>query len=90
MVSAEGFTETIVNGEQATVRLERDPDASSEAALVAQARIVAAIGRLIGRLVELDLPEGTALTEEAHAALPEREDLVLVESLLLEDYNQVE
>jgi len=80
LVIPEGFTEAIVLGQQATVRLELDPDTGGEAALVVQARIVAASVRLIARLVELDLPPGTTLTEEALASLAEPEDLVRVES----------
>jgi ABC-type Na+ efflux pump permease subunit len=76
------FTERIIAGEKTTLRLEKDPGSNMEAALMAQARIIKAISRLIGGLVELtgggegkDEAELNSLTE-----LPEEEDLIQVES----------
>jgi ABC-2 type transport system permease protein len=67
-------------GEQTTLRLEKQPDTSEEAALVAQARIVTAISRLIGRLVQSGGEQGAALSQEAFAAAGASEDLVRVET----------
>ncbi len=45
LVIPEGFGEQVLAGEQQTLRLEKEPDTSAEAALVAQARIVAGVVR---------------------------------------------
>lgn len=80
LVIPEGFTADIVGGEKTTLRLEREPDTSSEAAAVAQARIVAAIARLIGRLVEIASQEGLDLDEGVFATTGRAEDLVRLSS----------
>jgi ABC-2 type transport system permease protein len=72
----------VLAGERVTLRLEKDPGSNEQAALVAEARIVSAIVRVIGRLVEA--AKGTAadgaVTREALAALPPAEDLVQVDA----------
>jgi hypothetical protein len=53
--------------EYLTVRLEKAPGASADAALVAQARIVSAIATVLGRLVEAKdrLDPGAPIAEDA-------------------------
>jgi ABC-type multidrug transport system permease subunit len=80
LVIPEGFTDSIVAGEQVTLRLEKEPDTNQEAALVAQARIVSGATRLIGRLVELEGSGDQPLTEERFAGSGGAEDLVRVVS----------
>jgi len=90
LVIPEGFTEQVLAGEQVTLRLEKDPGSSLEAGMVAQARIYAAIVRLIGDLVAASatLPGSAAdgsrpagpLPPEALASLPPAEDLVRIEA----------
>ncbi len=81
----EGMTEQVRRGEQVTLRLVKEPDTSGEAALLAEARITAAIARVIGSLVagELDQqPAAGALSEQPVDLLEQAsiEDLVRVES----------
>jgi ABC-2 type transport system permease protein len=52
LVIPPGFGDGVLAGNQQTLRLEREPDASQEADLVAQARILATIARVVGRLIE--------------------------------------
>jgi ABC-type Na+ efflux pump permease subunit len=59
LVIPAAFTSRVLAGDQVTLRLERDPDTSSEAALAAQARITTAIARLVGRLVEAQAARDT-------------------------------
>jgi len=82
LVIPEGFGDKVLAGTQVTVRLEKEPGTSSEAALVAQARITAAIARLIAQLVEASasLPADTPLTTEALAAVATTTDLVTVDA----------
>jgi ABC-2 type transport system permease protein len=80
LVVPAGFTDSIVAGEQVTIRLEKDPDTNQEAALVAQARILAAVSRLIGRLVQAGGEQDQALSQEAFAAVGSSEDIVQVET----------
>ena len=56
-----GFETSVLAGEQVMLRLEKEPDTSMEAALVAQARIVRAATRILGALIrtESGLPENT-------------------------------
>ena len=84
LVIPEGFGEHVLAGEQQTLRLEKEPDTSTEAALVAQARIVAAIARTIGRLVvaSADVDDGAAIPEDLFAAVDVSPDLVTVETSL--------
>jgi ABC-2 type transport system permease protein len=55
-----GFTDGVLAGEQQTLRLEKAPGASDEAALVIQARTVAAMTRVIGQTVEAARGLGSA------------------------------
>jgi ABC-type multidrug transport system permease subunit len=82
MVIPEGFGELVLAGEPQTLRLEKEPDTSAEAALVAQARIVAAIARTIGRLVvaSADVEDGAAIPADLFAAVDVPPDLVTVET----------
>jgi len=82
LVIPAGFGVGVLAGEKQTLRLEKQPDTSQEAALVAQARITAAIVRLIGRLVEAGsgLENGVAVPAEAFAAIEPPDDLVVVET----------
>ena len=76
------FTSRVLGGEQATLRLERDPDTSTEAALAAQARITTAIARLVGRLVEAQAARETddPVTVEEVLAVGQAADTVTVTS----------
>ena len=82
LVIPEGFGENVLAGEQQTLRLEMEPDTSAEAALVVQARIVAAITRTIGRLVvaSADISDGAAIPSALFAAVDASPDLVMVET----------
>jgi ABC-type multidrug transport system permease subunit len=80
LVIPERFTADILRGEKTTLRLEREPDTNMEAALVAQARIVSAVARLIGRLVEVAGREGLELDEGTFGTTGRAEDLVSVSS----------
>ncbi len=82
MVIPEGFGELVLAGEPQTLRLEKEPDTSAEAALVAQARIVAAIARTIGRLVvaSADVEDSAAIPADLFAAVDVPPDLVTVET----------
>ena len=82
LVIPEGFGEHVLAGEQQTLRLEKEPDTSAEAALVAQARIVAAIARTIGRLVvaSADVDDGADIPADVFAAVDVPSDLVTVET----------
>ncbi len=71
----EGLSERVRAGEQVTLRLVREPDTSAEAALLAQARITAAIARVISDLVVRDVRG-----EDDAAAAPHPGDLVRMES----------
>jgi ABC-type multidrug transport system permease subunit len=86
LVIPTGFTDGVLAGDTVTLRLERDPDTSTEAALAAQARIAGAIARLIGRLVEAQAAAGGASdasstpTIEQVVAVKPVDDLVAVET----------
>jgi ABC-type multidrug transport system permease subunit len=84
LVIPEGFGEQVLAGEQQTLRLEKEPDTSAEAALVAQARVVAAIARTIGRLViaSADVEGNAAIPSDLFAAVDVSPDLVTVETRL--------
>lgn len=60
LVLPQDLSAKVLAGEQVTVRLEKDLGTSEQAALVAQARIVAAISRVIARLVEARTIQGGA------------------------------
>ena len=76
------FSSRVFALEKVTLRLEKEPDTSPEAALVTQVRITAAIARLLGRLVEVasGLDENVPIPPAAFADLVVSEDLVLVET----------
>ncbi len=80
LIIPSGFTDSVVAGEQTTVRLEKEPDTSAEAALVAQSRILTSISRIIGRLVEVAAVDGAVLDEAGYAATGGAADLVTVDS----------
>ncbi len=82
LVIPAGFGEGVLAGNKQILRLEKQPDTSQDAALVAQARIVAAIARLLGRLVEAgsDLEDGAALQAEDFAVIDPPDDLVVVDT----------
>ena len=80
LVIPEGFTGSVAAGERVTLRLEKDPDTSREAALVAQARIVSSISRVIGRIVESVGEDGSMLDEPSFAAAGGGDDLITVNS----------
>jgi ABC-type Na+ efflux pump permease subunit len=82
LVIPAGFSDGVLTGTRQTLRLEKEPGSSEEAGLAVQARVVAAITRLIGRIVEA--AEGLESTEpvspQAFADVIEPDDLVVVES----------
>ncbi len=82
LVIPESFSANVLAGELVTLRLEKDPGSDDRAALVAQARIVSAIARVTGRLVEAaqGLAAGESVAPDALAALPPAEDLVQVKA----------
>ncbi|MEN8163850.1 MAG: ABC transporter permease, partial [Acidobacteriota bacterium] len=57
LVIPEDFELSVMEGVQTTLRLEKEPDTSEEAALVAQARIIRSATRLIGGLIMTELSE---------------------------------
>lgn len=78
LVIPERFSERVVAGERVALHLEKENGSSEEAALVASARIVGAISRVIGRLVEASAAGGTPTPEDVAAVAP-AVDLVTVE-----------
>lgn len=82
LVIPTGFAEGLLSGKQQTLRLEKEPDTSQEAALVAQARVLAATTRLIGRLVQASdgVEGGAPLPLEAVTGIEIKGDLVTVET----------
>jgi ABC-type multidrug transport system permease subunit len=82
LVLPAGLSVAVLAGEQATLRLEMDPDTSQEAALVVQARIVSAIATVLGRLVEAGegLDPGVPIPADSLTAGAPDADLVRVES----------
>ncbi len=82
LVIPEGFSDGVLGGTQQTLRLEKEPGSSDEAGLVVQARIVAAIARLIGRTVEASqgLASGEPVPQQAFSEVVVPDDLVSVES----------
>ncbi len=57
LVIPEAFEASVLAGVQTTLRLEKEPDTSAEAALVAQARIIRSATRLIAGLIMTELSE---------------------------------
>jgi ABC-2 type transport system permease protein len=82
LVIPEGFSEGVLSGTQQTLRLEKEPGTSEEAALVVQARTLAAITKQLGRVVQAadGLEEGGVVSEQAYTDVMVAEDLVRVES----------
>ncbi len=82
LVLPSGLSEAVSAGQQTTLRLEKAPGASAEAALVVQARIVSAIATVLGRLVEAEvrLDPGAPVAEGAATNLDHAEDQVVIES----------
>jgi len=82
LVIPTGFSEGVLAGETQQLRLENEPGTSEEAALVVQARIFAAITRLIGRTVEaaqgVQAPDPVSIQAFTEVVVPD--DLVTVES----------
>ena len=80
LVIPDGFGRGLLAGERQTLRLEKKADASAEAALVAQARIIAAMSRLVGRLVEAsaDIDDEGAISAAVFSAVDVPADLVSV------------
>jgi len=82
LIIPEGFTANILDGRQVTLRIEKEPGTSEPAALVAQARTVSAISRVIASLIEVSGTVGAdaQLAAEHFADYSSPEDLVTVES----------
>jgi len=57
LVIPEAFEASVLAGVQTTLRLEKEPDTSAEAALAAQARIIRSATRLIAGLIMTELSE---------------------------------
>lgn len=62
LVIPEDFEASVMSGVQTTLRLEKEPNTSEEAALVAQARIIRSATRLIGGLIMAEMLETGAET----------------------------
>lgn len=82
LVIPSGFSRGVLAGEQQTLRLEKEPGTSEEAALVVQARIVTAITRLLGRTIEAAqaVAADDPITGPAFSDVVVPGDLVTVES----------
>lgn len=82
LVLPSGLTRAVLAGETTALRFEKDPDTSTEAALVVQARIVSAIAAVMGRLVEAreGLEQGALLTPEMLTGFESAQDMVVIES----------
>jgi ABC-2 type transport system permease protein len=76
------FTDKILAGTRVVIRLERDPDTGAEAALVAEARIIAAVNRLIGLLIEASTRSepGALVTLEQLDSVSPAPDVVHIKS----------
>lgn len=62
LVIPSGFSDAVEAGEAVTLRLEKEPDTNQQAALVVQARIVGAIGRLLAEQIARDMGPDAART----------------------------
>jgi ABC-2 type transport system permease protein len=82
LVIPAGFSAGVLAGTRQTLRLEKEPGSSEEAGLAVQARVVAAITRLIGRTVEAaqGLESTESVSPQAFADVVVPQDLVVVES----------
>ncbi len=75
-----GTSAAVLAGEQVVLDLAVDADASSEATLLVQARLTAAVARVLGRLVELRRADPAAALDPAALTAPGGADLVRVAS----------
>ncbi len=76
-----GFGGQVLSGERITLRLVKDEGTSDEAALAVQARILAAVARVIGSLVEQKVASGDRpMTEELFVDYEPPPDLVTIEA----------
>ncbi len=66
LVIPEGFGASVTAGNQTTLRLEKEPDTSAEAALVAQARIVRSATRLIATMILAETGNGEEIAPEGN------------------------
>jgi ABC-type multidrug transport system permease subunit len=82
LVIPAGFADGVLSGNQQVLRLEKEPDTSQEAALVAQARVLAAVTRLIGRLVKASegVDAGIPVSADELARIEIQADIVQVET----------
>ncbi|RMH18831.1 MAG: ABC transporter permease [Acidobacteria bacterium] len=80
LVIPAGFSRRVLAGETVTLRLEKEPETNEPAALVAQARIVGAIARLLADLVAASTAGDGTLSPEALERLDAGDDLVRVEA----------
>jgi len=82
LVIPEGFGEQVLAGMQVKLRLEKESGSSPEAALVTQARITAAIARLLSRLIEDDQHRtpSTPRNQDVLITAQDQPDLVVVQS----------
>jgi len=74
LVIPQGFTANVLAGHQQVLRLEKGSNASEEFSLAAEAHIIRAIVRIVGRLAEM----GPQAQPQAFAALASRPALVSV------------
>ncbi len=74
LIIPQGFTANVLAGHQQILRLEKGSNASQEFSLAAEAYIVRAIVRIVGRLAE----SGSQVQPQAFAALAARPPLVSV------------
>lgn len=79
LVIPAGFSTSVVAGQEVALRLEKESGSNEEASLVAGARVVGAIARVLGRVVEA-AGGGVQPSPEQVAAVPAGVDLVVVES----------
>jgi len=82
LVIPAGFGRGVLAGTRQTLRLEKEPGTSAEAALVVQARIIRASARVLGRLLaaEREVGDDTAISVQDFAAVEVPPDLVSVDT----------
>ncbi len=80
LVIPAGFSDGVLAGRQQTLRLEKQPGSSDEAALVIQARTLAAMATVMARVVEAaeDAPPGGPVSADDFEAAGADDDLVRV------------
>ena len=79
LVIPEGFTRDALAGEPVTLKLVKEPDTNLQAALLAQARILGAVTRVLGRVVTASDGRDTVTEADVLAVAPP-EPLVTLES----------